>query len=429
MARVSPREARRQAFLKRQQASKRVSAGFSGIFKEDANVQVWKCVKGQHDIDIIPYQAGGNDPQMSKGDWTYVLEIFVHRNVGSEEGRAFICMAKTYGKPCPICEHRKELIERDADPEVIKSLSVSRFPRSIYNIVDHGDARQSRTVMVFETSHFLFEKQLIELSQSSPREIEEGMPPIIDFADPEEGYGLTFNRVGEQQSTRFEGLRFNKRKNAISQKIMDQAMVLDEIIHIPTYEEVYEAFWGQKMQDADASDRSGGSPERAVSGGTRGSSRSRSQREDAAESTDDDDSYLNKNPDEGSPDVGADECPNGGIFGEDHEKLDECEDCGVWENCLVASEQLSEDASDKDAGEEVQEAEEDVPEEDDPPEKPPSRSSRGARNAPRSSKAAGRARDGGENRGSTRSSSEGRSGGRSGASPARSSTRSRRSMR
>lgn len=447
MPKMSPREARRKAFLKRQQASKQVSAGFHGIFKANANVKVWKAEKGRHDIDIIPYQAGSHDPMMKPGEWTYVLEVFVHNNVGPEENKVFICPFKTYGDPCPICEHRRELIERDADEDLIKSLAVSKYPRSIYNIICHDDSRSRNEVQVFNTSHFLFEKQLIEAAQSSPRQIEDGEPPIIDFADPDDGRGIIFTREGDGRSTTFTGISFTKRKKAIPDSILEKAYILDDIIHIASYDEIYEAFWGQKREDVEDGDVEDESPRRGSSRresprerqSTRGKSRREEPEEEPEdEESEDDDSYLNKNEvpkkSRKKNEVAEGECPNGGVFGEDHEKLDECENCGMWEECLVEGEKMAEENEEpeKEDGkedEEEPEPEDGSEEEEEEDEEPPSRGSRGARTTGRSSRASSRSDEEPPRRTSGRSSGSRGSRGHSGAAKGKSSTRTRRSMR
>lgn len=449
MAKMSPREARKQAFLKRQKASQRVAAGSFGILKTTTDAKTWKCDNGRHDIDIIPYVAGKHDPQVKEGEYTYVLEVFVHNKVGAEEDKTFICLHKTYGKPCPICEYRKRLIEEEADEDLIESLKVSKYPRSLYNILCHDDPRKSKEIVIFNTSHFLFEKQLVEMAQSTPRQIEEGYDPIIDFADPEDGYGISFTREGEGRNTRITGIRFNKRKKAISEKILERAYVLDEIIHIPTYDEVYEAFWGQSREDKERDEEE--EDERRPS---RKSSRSRDEspkrgsrrrdEEDEPEEDEDgeDDSYLNKNPKKGKKKK-ENECPADGVFGQDHETLDACEECDVWAACLAASEEMSDESEPEEDEEEIESAEdapeeeedepeedeEEEPEEEEEEEKPRSRRSAPSKSTGRSGKPSGTSSRKPPERTSGRSTKSGASMGDSGSGKGQSSGRRRRSMR
>lgn len=244
---MDPREARKQAMLARMNKSKQTSEGGGlGFFRGDLqNVQFWKCDEGDHELDIIPYFAGPLDPHAREGEFTYVLEVFEHRDVGGIEGQTFICLMKTYGKPCPICQHRQQLIQEGADDELIKALRTSRYPRSIYNVVVYdSEKEQSKGVQVWHTSHWLMEQYLIKLAESSRREIEQGHPPFKYFADPEEGYSVRFTRTGQGQNTRYIAHQLLARNYTIPQDTLNAAYQLDQLIYVPKYDEVYAAYWG-----------------------------------------------------------------------------------------------------------------------------------------------------------------------------------------
>src|SRR5574337_1937468 len=85
------------------------SGRFKSIFIKDAvsGITMWKCSEDEHFINIIPYIAGANNPNVKPGKFAYNLDIFVHRKVGVNED-SYICLARTYNKPCPICEHQAE---------------------------------------------------------------------------------------------------------------------------------------------------------------------------------------------------------------------------------------------------------------------------------------------------------------------------------
>jgi hypothetical protein len=249
------------AFQERMAVSKELGEGGGlGFFKGNLQgVNFWKCAEADHDLDIIPYLAGPNDPYREEGKITYVLELFEHRDVGGIEGQSFICMEKTYmrrgalpdGRPfkgsCPVCQHRQQLIQEGADEDLIKALRTSRYPRSIYNVVVYdSETEQAKGVQVWHTSHYLMEQYLLKLSESSRREIEQGMPPRKNFIDPTAGYSVKFTRSGQGINTRYYGHTLVPRNYQITQTTLDQAHVLDGLIHLPTYDEVYKAYWGQE---------------------------------------------------------------------------------------------------------------------------------------------------------------------------------------
>jgi hypothetical protein len=355
MGRIDPREERKQAFLKRHAKSKEMDEPFRGLLRAGVKASMWRCEKGTHEIDIIPYQAGRFDPAMKEGEWTYVLEVFVHNNVGPDGEQSIICLAKTYGKPCPICEHRKKLLESGGDDELAEQLKVSRYPRSLYNIVCYDKKGDDDKIQIFNTSHFLFEMHLLKLSSNSSRQIAEGAPPIVAFADPDEGKTIIFTKEGEGRNTRFTGHKLDNRPKGfkIPDSLLKRAIVLDEAVFIPTYKEVYQFFWGVEMpEDGNDEDTPKRSPSRSNDDQPVPTTRSRRSNDDDDDEEDDepkkgkrpqrdtaDDSYLNKDEeDEPKPKKGK--CPNGGTFGKSYGDLEECEDCDekLWKECYKASE-------------------------------------------------------------------------------------------
>jgi len=243
------KEARKAALLQRMKQGQAVSSGIRSYFKEGLEgVGFWAPKEGDHILDIIPYMAGPDDPNVKEGNPTYVLEIYIHPDVGGIENQTMICMEKTYKKPCPICEHRRSLQKEGADEDLVKSLQPRRYPRSIYNVVCYDSEKdESKGIQIFDTSHYLFEMYLLKLAQGSSRG---GQRPtgFIPFADPEEGKSIRFTRQGMKENTRYIAHAFENRNYVISPELLETAHQLDQLIHIPTYEEVYQAYWGETSE-------------------------------------------------------------------------------------------------------------------------------------------------------------------------------------
>ena len=162
------KEERKKKLLARTKRSRKVATGEEkSFFKPDDGVKFWKCDDGDHEIDIIPYEAGPNDPDpdTEEGDYTYVLEVYTHRDIGPEE-KQVICLAKTFAEPCPICEHRKEILAGDdPDEDLAEELKAGVYPRSIYNIVCYDTVEEEdKGVQVWHTSHYLFQKHINKLA-------------------------------------------------------------------------------------------------------------------------------------------------------------------------------------------------------------------------------------------------------------------------
>jgi len=201
-------------------------------------VQMWKCSEDEHFLNFIPFVAGEHNPNVAPGKMAYALDVFVHRKVGVNED-SYLCMSRTYGKPCSICEHQAEVRKQDEyDDKFAKSLNPTR--RVIYNIECLDSEKQTQMgIQIFDVSHYLFEKELAELAKK-PR----GGGYVL-FSDPDEGKTVFFRKSGSgATNTEYKAFAFEDRDEPISDELLDSAVCLDSLLYIPTYEEVYAAFHG-----------------------------------------------------------------------------------------------------------------------------------------------------------------------------------------
>jgi hypothetical protein len=211
----------------------------SVLIKENlGNTPMWKCSEDEHFINIIPFIAGVNHPKVAPGKWAYFLDYFLHRKVGVNEDN-YVCMARTYNKPCPICNHQAELRKGDSyDEDFVKSLNPTR--RALYNIecLD-SDKEIKKGIQLFDVSHYLFEKELAEKAKK-PRG-----GGFTLFSNAEEGKIVFFRKSGSgATNTEYKAFDFMDREEIISDELLDNALCLDELLHIPTFEEVEAAFFG-----------------------------------------------------------------------------------------------------------------------------------------------------------------------------------------
>jgi hypothetical protein len=239
------RKAQGDALEKRMKKSKAKAQGKGrSILRDDVDVQLWRPKDGNHLIDIIPYRAGKNDPEVNQGDETYMFEYYVHRGVGPSN-TWFLCLAETYGKPCPICEHRQKLRDKGADKEVWKKLFPSQ--RNLYNVVSFDKGEHKKGVQIWDVPHFYFEKHLMAIAYKSDRH---GNEKRINFASAKNGKSISFviePAKSKDDYASFVGHSFDDRDYKIKQSVLDQARVLDELIIIPSYEEVEQAYWAGEV--------------------------------------------------------------------------------------------------------------------------------------------------------------------------------------
>lgn len=291
-----------------------------GVMNYD-NVEFYKPEEGRNRINIIPYTIKTkNHPLVKSGEFEigekdYLMDVFVHKNIGASES-SVICLKKTYGKPCPICE-QAELFKKQGKETEAKALNPSR--RVFYNVQDLKDGK----LKIFEVSHYLFEKELID-------EARDGEDGYVNFADEEEGKEISFKaskeKKGKIEYLEFKSFRFEDRDEPIPEELLENVVSFDEIMNVPTYEQAEKILFGSDDEDSDDE------PEAEVD------EDERHTKLDKAKSFDDMDdveekSKKNKNREEDEAPKKESGCPYSHTFGKDCDGFNECDDCDCWDKC------------------------------------------------------------------------------------------------
>jgi len=225
-------------------SQKRAKGRGRSIIDQTLDIQTIDFGKGSHSMDIIPYIAGKHDEE--PGEPAYTFEYFYHRNVGP--GNAWVvCLAEVFGQDCPICEDRQR--KREKDEEGWKDLWPKR--RNIYNIVCYDRGEEDKGVQILDISWHYIEKHLAKRSDKKDRRT--GKTKTINFSSPKkkEGKTITFEiepPKSKEDYAEFLAHDFEDRDYDISKKVLKEAYVLDEIIVIPTYEDVEEMYYGSKKK-------------------------------------------------------------------------------------------------------------------------------------------------------------------------------------
>jgi hypothetical protein len=321
----------------------------------DGEVQFFQPAVGKNAINIIPFEIKSkNHPlvrqgQMEIGELDYCLDIWTHRNVGPSES-SVICLKKTYGKACPVCEEADKLKKAGKEKEA-SALVAKR--RVFYNVED--TRRKPGELQVFEVSHFLFEKELIDEARND----DEGEDSFIDFADPEAGSIVRFRcsktSQGGFEFNEFKSFSFAEREDPVDEDLLTSAISFDEYLNLLNYEEVQAILFGADEDDDEEDDKKSMRKKRAV-------------KKDDTENDEDEDEPPVKKPvkkeasakrrkpvdndeddeeeSEDEPPVkkhkndaktaGKNKCPHGYTFGEDADEQEECEDCDLWSKCIGA---------------------------------------------------------------------------------------------
>ena len=319
----------------------RSKGGFSkvGVMdwkKVDRDISFFKPSVGRNRINIVPYEIKTkNHPlvrrgEMEVGDMDYVMDVWVHRGVGSTEA-SVLCLKNTFGKPCPICE-QAALLRKQGKEDEADALKASR--RVYYNV---QDIKEPDTLKVFETSHYLFEKELID----EAREDNEG--GFVDFVDPDEGKEIKFKAsedvLGSNKFFKYKSFSFEDREEPIGENLLEQAISFDEIMNVPTYDEVKNILFGVD-EDEDSNDSDDDDEEDEDEVVRKPSKPSKKVDEDDDEDDEDEEPVKPKKSkredDDEDDEKPSTSCPFGHRFCKDCDEFDECENCDIWEKCFKA---------------------------------------------------------------------------------------------
>lgn len=181
--------------------------------------------------------------RMEIGDEDYFLEYGAHRGIGPDGKSAILCLDSTYGKPCPICEHARELKKKgDRDDLPWPSRRVA------YNVMEDEDDE----VKVFDVSEKLFHRELKSKLSRSER-------GFFDYSSLDEG-AMIQCYVEEDRSGKFTYLKFKdfefKERKPLPRSLLDRTFPLEMLLNVPEYDDVL-AFYNGEITSVDYKDTDG----------------------------------------------------------------------------------------------------------------------------------------------------------------------------
>jgi hypothetical protein len=190
----------------------------------------WKPKEGLNKIDIVPFVAKTNNIPGTKAGFTdFVLDVYVHRNVGPKKD-SFVCPARTYGKACPICEERDELRgDSNADEEKLEALRPKQ--RVFYNVIDL--MKKDSPVQIFEEVYYFFDRFVQELAGIDKN-------AFVTYWTLKGGMTLQFTakeKKGKYKGFEYFNFSFAPRAD-YSEAIMTEAHDFSTLLHVPSYEEI-----------------------------------------------------------------------------------------------------------------------------------------------------------------------------------------------
>lgn len=324
---------------------------YASIFDADADVSEWYCKSQdeQHVIDIIPYVASKKHPQLHpngpvrEGDLVAYAEYFIHKRVGSTNAMV-VCPPKTFNNSklrCPICEKRAELAEKYGwEDKEVKKLKPIHF--AAYNVIVYSDKNEEKKgIQLWLVQWFYFGKP-IKTRSKNPR-----TGGFVYYSDPDVGKSVAFYKTGTE-NVEYTGHQFLERDYEIDDETLDAAYVIEDLVTIPTYEEIKEIFVGSGDREEDEkeeekpsakrnrrNDEEDEEDEEEVEKTTTRAGRSRTTRSRDDEEEEDKES------------AGKDKDNSCDGFGIKIDELDECENCEGYDECAEEFDRMEEKKKDK----------------------------------------------------------------------------------
>lgn len=197
-------------------------------------VDLWQPKEASYRIDIVPYEVGEGNPYASRGEWYYERTYYAHYGIGPNRS-TYVCLAKTFGKPCPICEYLAGL-DRGV-PEDKEQIGKMKWKeRQLWLVYDHK--QEDKGIQLFEVSNFCFGKLL----DRKRNRAEADEPHIIDFDDPAAGSTLKVDFTDERAEgftyLKADSIDFKPRPDGLPEELLDHGVCLDDLLKIEPYDKL-----------------------------------------------------------------------------------------------------------------------------------------------------------------------------------------------
>ena len=206
-----------------------------------SNVKWFKPKPGDECVlDIIPYPCAGENgpiddhgkPKNPVGEGAYVLEFWQHQQVGADKKGKCVCMAKTWSKPCPVCEDIEKMRKQDVDYDDIKIINPK--PRCAYNIIAYHGSENKKGNQVWELSWYYGENDFQARAKKRRRTGDDdgGAAQIIFYADPDEGKSIEFTQTGKEATPyyKLDGVQFTSRDYEITDVQIKNTHCLEDLL-------------------------------------------------------------------------------------------------------------------------------------------------------------------------------------------------------
>jgi len=221
----------------KRRAAEHKRAGGSSVLRMPSNMEMFEVKKGKYLVDILNYKVGKGNPWADKGDMHYERTYYVHKGIGVQN-KWYVCPRMTADQRCPICEYRAKLMKGKSDSEETKDLirSLKAQERQLFNVIDVTKGANTK-VLLWDVPFNNFGAQLDgEIGDCDDDE------DYGEFGDAKNGFtlrlGVDDETFGSNTYQKVNRISFKNRKKAYDDKILEELMCLDDILIIPSYDDI-----------------------------------------------------------------------------------------------------------------------------------------------------------------------------------------------
>ncbi len=203
-------------------------------------------------FDIIPYIISDKNHSdydheenyPTPGDIWYKRPFKIHTDVGGD-GQKVVCLT-TFGKKCPICEHRKVRAKKGDDKEDLKPFYSKS--RDLYVVIPIDNENYEEEPYVLDMSYYLFQEKLKEETEENEDyeifpELEDGLTLEVSWRKK------TWNKGKPYAEAR--RINFIERDKDYDEKILKKVPDLDKCLIEISYEKMSALFYEESNDVAD----------------------------------------------------------------------------------------------------------------------------------------------------------------------------------
>lgn len=165
----------------------------------------------------------------------YGLDIWVHYGVGPDR-QTYLCLHKMKGEPCPICEEQQQM-QRAGEEDLAKELKATR--RVLVYLIDRDHEKEGVQAWAMPQG---LDADITKVS------VDKRTQEVLPLDHPDEGYDVNFEKNGQQQRTKYEGVALARRESSLGDDTwLDFAVdhpLPDQLVYYP-YAHIAAAFGGK----------------------------------------------------------------------------------------------------------------------------------------------------------------------------------------